>query len=268
LAGAHGLVSVSASATDRGNTRSTSRIVAALALLLAAACLGTSPITGPRLIGEGKHILFIGNSHTYVNDVPGILQALADSAGVEPLAVETLALPNYAVIDHWTDGAAQREIAKGGWALVVLQQGWTPAGVYRDTLRLATRYFAAEMARVGARPALFQTWPPRGQEGEFAGSIASYELAASDVGGLLFPVARAWLAVWAQDASIELYSDGLHANVNGSYLAALVMYAQIYSRSPVGLPARLRTRSGGLLVVDARIAAVLQEAARSVSSSP
>ena len=47
-----------------------------LAVLLADGC---NSATGPRLIGEGTRILFIGNSHTYVNDVPGILQALADS---------------------------------------------------------------------------------------------------------------------------------------------------------------------------------------------
>lgn len=55
-----------------------------------AACLGVSPVE-PAPLGEGLQVLFIGNSHTYVNDVPGILQALADSAGEEKLAVQSLA---------------------------------------------------------------------------------------------------------------------------------------------------------------------------------
>ena len=228
------------------------------------ACSNVPPAE-PRIVGEGVRIFFIGNSLTYVNDVPGMLQALADSAGGERLAVASLALPNYALIDHWTDGVARREIAAGGWGWVVLQQGWTPAGIYRDTLRLATRNFAAEIAKVGAKVALYQTWPPANQPGEFAGSIESYEMAAADVGGVVFPVARAWLAALARDPSITLYSDGLHASVAGSYLAALVMYARILDRTPVGLPAAVRTRSGVTMRVDPAVARILQDAAASVA---
>jgi hypothetical protein len=239
--------------------------IAALGSVLSAACLGTSAPAGPTLVGEGTRILFVGNSLTYVNDVPGILQALADSAGGEQLAVASRALPNYALIDHWTEGVVQGEIGKGGWAWVVMQQGWTPAGVYRDTLRLATRNFGGEIAKIGAKPALYQTWPPSNRRGDFPGSIESYELAASDVGGVVFPVARAWLAAWERDPSLELYSDGLHASPAGSYLAALVMYARIFDRSPVGLPAAIRTRAGMVLTLQPSVAHTLQEAAASVT---
>ena len=228
------------------------------------ACSSTPP-AGPAIVGEGTRILFIGNSLTYVNDVPGILQALADSAGGERLVVASLALPNYALIDHWIDGVAQREIAKGGWGWVVMQQGWTPAGIYRDTLRLATRNFGEVIAKVGAKAALYQTWPPIDRPNDFAGSIESYELAATDVGGVVFPVARAWLAAWERDASLALYSDGLHASVAGSYLAALVMYARIFDRTPVGLPSAVRTHSGVTMRVDPNVARILQDAAASVT---
>jgi hypothetical protein len=229
-------------------------------------CLGSSP-TGTKLVGDGSRILFIGNSLTYVNDVPGILQALADSAGGEQLAVASRALPNYALIDHWLDGVAASEIAKGGWAWVVMQQGWTPAGIYRDTLRLAARSFGPEIARIGAKAAMYQTWPPVDRPNQFQGSIESYELAAADIGGEVFPVARAWLAVWERDPNIALYSDGLHASVAGSYLAALVMYADIFDRTPVGLPATVRTRGGAVVRVDPALARTLQEAAASVTTA-
>ena len=235
-----------------------------LGLAALLACSSTPP-AGPAVVGEGARILFIGNSLTYVNDVPGILQALADSASGERLAVASLALPNYALIDHWTDGIAQREIAKGGWAWVVLQQGWTPAGIYRDTLRLATRNFGGVIAKVGTKAALYQTWPPVDRPSDFAGSIESYELAAADIGGVVFPVAQAWLAAWERDASIPLYSDGLHASVAGSYLAALVMYARIFDREPVGLPSAVRTRAGVTMRVDPSVARILQDAAASVT---
>ena len=243
-------------------------IAAVVGALGFAACLsGGSTVSGPTLIGDGTKILFVGNSLTYVNDVPGILQALADSAGGDRLAVASHALPNYALIDHWTDGVVQREIAKGDWAWVVMQQGWTPAGVYRDTLRLAARNFGVEIAKVGAKPAMYQTWPPSNRQRDFPGSIESYELAAADVNGVLFPVARAWLAAWERDASIQLYSDGLHASPAGSYLAALVMYARIFERSPVGLPARVRTRGGQMITIDPAVARTLQESAAAVTAN-
>ena len=247
--------------------RRSAECVVVAASLAVTACLGTTAPAGSTPIGDGTRILFVGNSLTYVNDVPGILQALADSAGGEQLAVASRALPDYALIDHWTEGAVQREIAHGGWAWVVMQQGWTPAGVYRDTLRLAVRNFGGEIAKIGAKAALYQTWPPSNRRGDFPGSIESYGLAAADVGGVVFPVARTWLAAWERDPSIQLYSDGLHASPAGSYLAALVMYARIFERSPVGLPARVRTRGGFALAIDPSVARILQEAAAAVATA-
>lgn len=239
-----------------------------LALLLSACLSGSGGPSGPQLIGDGTRVLFIGNSHTYVNDVPGILQSLADSAGGERVAVASIALPNYALIDHWTEGVAPREIANGGWAWVVMQQGWTPVGIYRDTLRLAAKNFGVEISKIGAKGALYQTWPPTSRPQDFEASILSYELAAADINGVVLPVARAWLETWKRDPGAPLYAaDGLHASVNGSYLAAVVMYAKILNRSPVGLPARLRTRSGVVVTVDPTLARTLQEAAAAVTAS-
>ena len=233
------------------------------ALLLAlgvTACASQS--TGPRSIGEGRRVLFVGNSLTYVNDLPGIVQALADSAGGDKLAVATVAGPNMALVDHWNDSGARREIARGGWELVVLQQGPSSTDVNRDSLRVFTGRFAAEITKVSARTALYSVWPTSGRRQDFARAIESYTLAAGDVDGLLLPVATAWLAAWQRDAGLELYAaDGLHPSPTGSYLAALVIYAKVLDRSPIGLPAQLRTRSGALIGVDPATATALQQVA-------
>jgi hypothetical protein len=227
--------------------------------LTVAGCLST---TGPQLVGDGRPVLFIGNSYTYVNDVPGIVQALADSAGGEHLAVETIAEADYALVDHLAQGVAQREIAKGGWAFVVLQQGPSSVDVNRDTLRLATKAFASLIAAVGATPALFSAWPTIGRRVDFPRAIESYRLAAADLGGVFLPVAPAWLAAWDRDSTLALYdADGLHASPIGSYLSALVIYGRLMKHSVVGLPRSLRLRSGASIVVDANIAKVLQQAA-------
>lgn len=168
------------------------------------------------------------------------------------------------MIDHWNDGVAARIIAGGQWRFVVLQQGWTPAGVCQDTLRLATRRFSAGIKAINAVPALYQVWPPSNRLGQFPGTIESYRMAAEDVGGLLFPVAEAWQEVLRRDATASLYVDGLHANAAGSYLAALVMYTRLFNKSPVGLPASVRTRSSVQVLIPATLAALLQQVAADV----
>ena len=212
-------------------------------------------------------MLFIGNSHSYNRDVPGILQALADSSG-DKLAVLTVAGANLALIDHWNLGTAEQVIRSRAWEFVVMQQGWTPAGVCQDTLRLAARNFEGAIRAAGAIPALFQVWPGSSQAAQYQGTIESYRLAAKDVNGMLFPVAEAWRALAERDPTVNLYLDGLHANDAGAYLSALVMYARVFNETPVGLPATIRTRSGIIISVPASLAATLQEIAAEIGLAP
>jgi hypothetical protein len=241
------------------------RLAMRIALPLSLAACLSSAVSGPELSGTGTPVLFVGNSLTYINDLPGIVQALADSAGGPSLAVETVAFPDYALIDHWNEGLlaghARAEMAKGGWKFVVLQQGPSSVEANRDTLRLATKLFAQEMSKIGATPALLSAWPTIDRRQDFPRAIESYTLAASDVNGLLLPVAAAWLAAWKRDSTLALYSDGLHPSIAGSYLSALAVCAVLQHRSPMGLPSRLHLRSGATVFVDPKVAAVLQSAA-------
>ena len=59
-----------------------------------------------------------------------------------------------------------------------------------------------------------------------------------------FPVGEAWRLAGKRDTKLGLYSDDLHPTPAGSYLAALVMYQQLYGASPVGLPAELSLEKG------------------------
>lgn len=243
------------------------RIVAVAAVFgVVAACLGDA-VVGPQLIGAGRRVLFIGNSYVYVNDIPGIVQALADSAGGDKLAVETVAGPDLALIDHWNSGTARVEIAKGGWEWVVLQQGPSSVELNRDTLRLATKLFAAAIANVNARTALFSAWPSEARRQDFNRAIESYTLAAADVNGILLPVAAGWVAAWNREPNLALYADGLHASIDGAYLSALVIYSRLLGKTPVGLPSKLQLRSGEVVAVEPERAALLQAAAAEVTGT-
>jgi hypothetical protein len=238
-------------------------------LALTAGCLGTPTVPRPKLDGEGRLVMFIGNSYLYTQDIPGIVQALADSAGGDKLAVMSITGPDMALIDHWNAGWVQEEIARRPYEWVVLQQGPSSVAVNRDTLRLATKLFAEEMSRVGdATPALFSAWPSASRRQDFPGAIESYRLAAQDVGGIFLPIASAWTAAWDRQPTLQLYADGLHSSPTGAYLAALVIYATLLNKTPMGLPSSVVTHGGHHVTIDPATATMLQEVAASVTASP
>ena len=246
----------------------TGTLLIVVALTVIGACsLDTASVPAAQP-GDGRPILFVGNSLTYVNDLPAMLAALADSAGGQKLAVASVAFPDYALEDHWAEGSALKAIKRGGWEVVVLQQGSSALPENRASLRQWTATYAAEIRKINAKPALYMVWPQSDRQFDFQNVIDSYTLAASDVDGMLFPVGAAWLAVWKRDPSVQLYSaDGLHPSVAATYLAAAVMYAKLYGRSPVGLPASLHLSTGANVSIPKALAAILQSAAAEVTGT-
>ncbi len=230
--------------------------------LLVTACLGQPTDTQFEFDEDASiSVLFIGNSLTYSNDLPGVLAALIEAAGHGPAQIESFASPNYGLEDHWALGDAREAIGVGPWDMVVLQQG-PSATEGRPSLLEYSEIFADEAADVGARTALYMVWPSSDRDFDFDGVAESYTLAAERVNGLLFPVGEAWRLAWQRDPDLALYGpDGFHPTESATYLAALVMFEQIADRSPVGLPAEIQLASGSVLSVAADVAAMLQEVA-------
>jgi hypothetical protein len=201
-------------------------------------------------LSKGVRVLFIGNSLTFTNDLPGLVEALIDSAALGPVTIESITFGNVGLEDHWNRGQAREAIARGGWDVVVLQQG-PSATEGRPSLLEYSERFAEEAERVGARVALYMVWPSAARFFDFDGVSESYAMAAGRVNGLLFPAGEAWRVAWESDPSLPLYGrDGFHPSVSGSYLAALVMFQQLTGASPNGLPATLELSSGRIVSVN------------------
>jgi len=182
-------------------------------------------------------VLFIGNSLTSANDLPGMLETVSRTAGGPRVDCESVAFPNYSLEDHWNRGDAAKAIARGGWQTVILQQGPSALPKSQVLLREYTRKFDARIRRAGAKTGLYMVWPFSTRRGDFDGVKASYQAAARDVGGLFFPVGEAWRAVWRRDAKISLYrSDGFHPTAEATYLAALVIYQRLAGTLPAVPP--------------------------------
>jgi hypothetical protein len=224
-----------------------------------SACLTPTASVAPRPAG-GHQVLFIGNSLTYVNDLPGTLARIAASAG-DTIVARSVAFPNFALEDHIADGTAIKAIQQGRWEYVILQQGPSAVEANRQNLIATTRYLDVLIRAVGARPALYQVWPERGNIADFPRSGMSYQMAATAVDGLFLPVGYSWLATWELAPATALYdTDELHPTPLATYLAACVMYERITGRDARALPPRVELASG-TFSADSVLARRLQRAA-------
>src|SRR5262249_3281598 len=106
---------------------------AVLVVLAAPALLGGCRLYEPErytrlaLAPESPQIpvLMIGNSLTYYNDLPGLLQQF--SAGEErPIYIEKIAWPLASLKDHYTGDNSREKIRAGGngkpWDIVIVQE--------------------------------------------------------------------------------------------------------------------------------------------------
>lgn len=241
------------------------RIVAALFAIASLGCgkAPSAPSAATPGSGVGARVLFVGNSLTQSNGLTGMVRALARQAG-EPLSVEEITFPGFALEDHWNEGSARRAIARGGWRYVVLQQGPSSLPESRENLLLWAGRFSQEIRRAGARPAYYSVWPDVTRSAFFDDVSESYRQAAATTDGLLLPAGEAWRAAWRRQPDFALYgSDDFHPSVKGTYLAALVICAQVLGRSPVGLATPLPRQEGTMPAFTPTTAetALLQEAA-------
>lgn len=209
-------------------------------------------------------VLFIGNSHTFVNDVPGLVRAFAARIGCRVSATSVVA-GGQTLEGHWNGPDARDLIDSEWWDFVVLQEQSTrpvidPEG-YR---RFATQF--CELARRDAVPLLYLGWArenaPTTQDALTAQAIAVHKV-TKDVE--VCPVGEAWRRVREQRPTVALFTDGNHASEAGGYLTACVFHAVLHRVSPVGLPPEITTEGGTRVMVDEATAAALQETAWQVA---
>src|SRR3954471_10292456 len=106
----------------RTRPRGMFRLASLILLAATSSCLGSGGSLEPLPPG-GIHVLFVGNSLTYVNDLPVAVASIGASVG-DTIRVSQAVAPDLALIDHLNGGSnAVEQIKLGGWQFVVLQQG-------------------------------------------------------------------------------------------------------------------------------------------------
>ena len=247
-----------------------------LAPLFAAALLACSSPSGPELRDAELRVLFVGNSLTATNDLPGLVTTIARAAGRD---VETLGIvaANYALEDHWRAGVPERIRALRP-DVVVFQQGPSSLPESRLNLLAWTDSFAPLVREVGATPAFLMVWPEIQRAHVFDAVRDNYRAAAERAQGLFIPAGEAWRPLVdargapATEVGPDPYGpDGFHPSFEGSVLAAYVVVRVLCGAPVSGLPPDMVSEDGRTpdVHLDPGVAALLQDLAdRTVAAWP
>jgi hypothetical protein len=199
-------------------------------------------------------ILFVGNSFTSRNNLPGLIKGLAGARGIE-IEHKLISAGGASLRQHLNAGKALAAIAGGGFDTVVLQEQSTLPIKSPARFRESARDFDAAITAVGARTALYLTWARRNAPETQRALTDAYGGAAVELGASLIPVGPVWERFLATHDQPALHdADNSHPALTGSYLAGCVFLIALLQEDPVGIDIPVK----GL---DPATAALLQQAA-------
>ena len=212
----------------------------------------------------GKRIIFVGNSYTYSNNLPGLVEELAKASGHPRPLCESVTLPGAAVEDHLLPGREKhpQAVRKGPWDYVIFQQGPSAKPESQQLLIDGMKRWAPIVKESGGKPAMFMVWPEERRKGAFVGVHKGYFDAAREIDGIFLPAGDAWFTVLNKTKSITLYSsDELHPTMVGTYLAGITITSKLYDVSADKFPAKIEWRGGNKVDITSQDAAILFAAA-------
>lgn len=199
-----------------------------------------------------KRVLFIGNSYTYVNDLPLMLSNVAASAN-DTVAYDSHTIGGYTLKQHASDAVTLSKIMQGNWDVVVLQeQSQLPAfpitQVEADVFPYAQKLDSIIRHYNNCAETIFyMTW---GYKNGDAGNCAAYPpictyqgmdsllrarymMMADSNDAVISPVGPVRRYIRTHYPTIELYDiDGSHPSLAGTYAAACSFYTVIFRKDP------------------------------------
>ena len=199
-------------------------------------------------------ILFIGNSATYMNDMPhAIFAGIAEAAGYDPevhsvtkggYTLESFADPN----DEYGK-RIDRLLRETKFDCVVIQELTVrPASESAEKFYSAVRFFVKRARENGAVPVLFDTtarkeghpmlkergWTNESMTWKVA---AAYEKAGRTENAEVAYVGLAFLDINKNHPEIDLYAEDMaHSSYKGSLLAALTIFGTVFKIDPTSVP--------------------------------
>lgn len=199
---------------------------------------------------QTKRALFLGNSYTYFNTLPVLIDSIARTKG-DVLAHDQNTPGGYTFQQHVGNASSMAKIRQGNWDFVILQEqsqrpSFPDAQVATDVYPYAQRLNdTIEKYNACGETMFFMTWGRENGDPQWT-PISTYDgmqgrlrntylTMTADNNAVCSPVGAVWKYVRDSFPTIGLYNtDGSHPSLAGSYLAACTFYASMYRKSPVG----------------------------------
>lgn len=230
------------------------RQLCAAAALVISFTISAQPAPSPEVKSlensSPNRILFVGNSYFYYNDsLHNHIGRLVDSflpEGEESQRAYKSATIGGAALNHHDISHLLTPGQLGidePFELVILQGGsGEPLNPRRRRVFSETAAeFNATIRRSGAQTALYMTHayapPHRRYDPKMIDAIESlYVETANSLDALVIPVGLAFEEAYRRRPDLKLHKhfDGSHPELVGTYLAACVVYASVFGKSPVG----------------------------------
>ena len=180
-------------------------------------------------------VLFIGNSFTARNNVPGLVAQLAESRG-KLLQHRLISAGGASLRMHWNKGLAQKALQQTHYDYVVLQEQSTLP--IKNPLRMHEniRLFDEEIKASGAQTALYLTWARQNAPETQKAITNAYMTIGEELGAAIVPVGIAWQNFIRKYSHPVLHdADKSHPSLAGSYLAACVFFGVLFGESSAGI---------------------------------
>jgi hypothetical protein len=189
--------------------------------------------------GAPVRVLFIGNSFTARNDLPGLIAGLAAARG-KSMEHRLIRAGGASLRTHWNAGEAQQAIRDGHYDFVVLQEQSTLPVKNAKRMHENIRLFDEAIKAAGARTVLYMTWARLNAPESERATADAYAGIGRELGATVVPVGLAWQRFLRQQGRPVLHDkDQSHPTLAGTYLAACVFLAVLFGESPVGVDAEV-----------------------------
>jgi hypothetical protein len=185
--------------------------------------------------GAPVRVLFIGNSFTARNDLPGLIAGLAAARG-KSMEHRLISAGGASLRTHWNASEAQKAIRDGQYDFVVLQEQSTLPVKNARRMHENVRLFDEAIRAAGAKTVLYMTWARQHAPESQQAITDAYAGIGRELGATVVPVGLAWQRFLRKHDQPVLHDkDQSHPTPAGSYLAAGVFLAVLFEESPVGI---------------------------------
>ena len=182
-------------------------------------------------------ILFIGNSHTFMNDMPKLLCDMIENVTEKPCEAFMLAYPGKSLKWHMAEEyfSERFNILYGEYDYCIIQEQAHPMTDESDTFAYTARIIEL-CKKVNTKPIVFETWAEKAKPENQAEMNRRYHKLAKGNSVLLAPIGEVWSAAMGDLSATPdgdlYYLDGEHASAVGDYLIAMVLTKTITGKLP------------------------------------